>query len=165
MVSSKRHWLPPFSADLHKPSDEDCVGRWERDSTSFTGSASKMHACSMCPHVTARIWRNYESHVRDIEVHECVCNEAITLHYIQLLTHTTFPALALLLVVSTSSVMQHLKRRVRQTRQKLMKDEISVFTCPRYPAVGSLTVDWFQSYSSFERLLVLSEHKARMHLI
>lgn len=132
--------LLPFSAA--QVFRDDCVG-------SRGLAIQSMHVACMCPR--PRVLRAIMAlHVSTAELDECEQREH---HYadIQLLARTMLPALALL-AVSTSSVMQHLKRRARQTLQKLMKDEIAAFTCPEILLLIPPTVEWLH-WSSFEWLL------------
>lgn len=64
---------------------------------------------------------------------------------------------------SSVSTVPPEKSQINST--KLYKLEIGAIRCPETPALDSLNVERFQTHSSFEQSLVLSEHKARMHLI
>lgn len=119
-VSERKALIASFLSKSAQVFRDDCVG-------SRGLAIQSMHVACMCPR--PRVLRAIMAlHVSTAELDECEQREH---HYadIQLLARTMLPALALL-AVSTSSVMQHLKRRARQTLQKLMKDEIAAFTCP-----------------------------------
>lgn len=81
---------------------------------------------------------NYGSHVGATERDKFVYKETITQVHTPA-TYNHFPAQALMLAVSSSSLMQHLRRRAGQSLQNLMKDEIAAFHLSRNPGVDSLT--------------------------
>lgn len=102
---------------------------------------TKIHFIQSTPiHLLVCYGSNYGSHVTAAEVDElCVRKdhnadakkkEKKTPAVYTCWHHAGFSLPALLLAVSGSSIMQHLRRRARQTLQNLMKDEIAAFACP-----------------------------------
>ena len=166
MSERKGRWLPPFlSRSAQVFTDDDDVWEDEND-TARNHCTNLLFAKGSHIHVVRpslmQLWPSRQSHGTRWVCVQRGLHTGVHARHIQLLACTSLSSL-----ISSRHVLSYATSQEKSETNTTKVDER--WNCSVHlswnPAVDSLTVEWLQQHSSFEWLLVLSEHKARMYLI